>query len=190
MATNREIEAKRKQLLERLRLYKSGAVQIIDESPEHQLQRIAKAKKDIEFFVSYYFPEYAVFKSAPFQIDLAKKVKKNPTGKYIVRWGRGLAKSVWCDLFIPLWLWINNDIAYMVIVGNNLDKAKILLADIQAEFTTNPKLIHDFGEQKVMGNWEDVYFTTKSGFTAKALGMGQLHILPQVNHQAIQPRHL
>ncbi len=173
MATSREIEAKRKQLLERLRLYKSGAVQVIDESPELQQNRIAQARKDVEYFVSYYFPDYAQFKSAPFQIDLAKKVKKNPSGKFIVRWGRGLAKSVWCDLFIPLWLWINKDIDYMVIVGNNLDKAKILLADLQAEFTTNPKLIHDFGEQKMLGSWEDGYFTTKSGFTAKALGMGQ-----------------
>lgn len=157
----------------KLLLIKSGAAANPFETKEEQNERIAKARSDVAFFVEYYLTHYATSPSAQFHIRLAKRVKRDPTAKIIVRWGRGLAKSVWCDVIIPLWLWINADINYMVIVGNNFDKAKILLSDLQAEFEVNPRLIHDFGAQLMRGSWEDGYFRTKSGFIAKALGMGQ-----------------
>lgn len=163
----------RENYLKKLLLIKSGAVVNPYESKQEQAERIAKAKTDVDFFVSYYLGHYATSKSAGFQLSLANRVKKDPACKILVRWGRGLAKSVWCDVIIPLWLWVNNDINYMVIVGNNFDKAKILLSDLQAEFEANPRLKHDFGEQPMRGSWEDGYFRTKSGFIAKALGMGQ-----------------
>jgi phage terminase large subunit-like protein len=159
--------------LKQLAFIKSGAAANPFESKQEQQARIARAKKDVGYFVHYYLPHYATATSADFQIHLARQVARQKTGKFIIRWGRGLAKSVWCDVVIPLWLWINNDTRYMVIVGNNFDKAKILLSDLQAEFEANPRLIHDFGEQRMLGSWEDGYFNTKSGFIAKALGMGQ-----------------
>ncbi len=172
MAKISEIKKAKERYLQRIQLYKNGAVINADETKEDQLARIERAKKDVFFFVDYYLSEYATSDSAFFHKDLAKKVKKQKTCKIIVRWGRGLAKSVWADVVIPLWLWINDDVNYVVIVGNNLDKAKILLMDLQTEFL-NPKIVHDFGEQKTFGSWENGYFRTKSGFTAKALGMGQ-----------------
>ncbi len=156
-----------------IEMLKSGAAANPFETKEDQAQRIERARKDPAFFVEYYLPHYASAKSAHFHISLANQVKRDKACKIIVRWGRGLAKSVWCDVVIPLWLWINNDIHYMVIVGNNFDKAKILLSDLQAEFEANPRLKHDFGDQQMHGTWEDGYFRTQSGFIAKALGMGQ-----------------
>ena len=158
---------------QKIAILKSGASANPFESKTEQQERIERAKKDVGFFVEYYLEHYATSASASFQINLAKQVKNDPTCKILVRWGRGLAKSVWCDVVIPLWLWINTDIHYMVIVGNNLDKAKILLSDLQAEFEANPRLRHDYGEQDMRGSWEDGYFRTKNGFIAKALGMGQ-----------------
>ncbi len=143
------------------------------ETLEVKQERIARAKADPEFFAKTYLPHYCNCDSALFQIELAKKVYKGKKIKALVRWGRGLAKSVWCDTIIPLWLWINDDINYMVLVANNFDKAKILLSDIQAEFEANDLLINDFGNQQMTGSWESGYFITKSGFIAKALGMGQ-----------------
>lgn len=158
---------------DKLEMIRSGMNINPNETREEQLKRITRAKKDVAFFVRTYFPHYATAESADFQIDLAKKTLANPTCKILVRWGRGLAKSVWSDVVIPMWLWINDDIGYMVIVGNNYDKACILLGDLQAEFESNQLLIRDFGEQVKFGNWEDGYFRTKNGFIAKALGMGQ-----------------
>ncbi|MBN1250678.1 MAG: hypothetical protein JXA16_00985 [Bacteroidales bacterium] len=61
----------------------------------------------------------------------------------------------------------------MIIIGNNEDKAKILISDLQAEFSANELIKNDFGEQHRYGSWEDGYFVTQNGFVCKALGMGQ-----------------
>ncbi len=159
---------------ERLAQIRAGGNVLAFETKEQQQKRIAQAKKDFAFFVKSYFPHYADADTPYFHIDLAKKVKKNKKARFLVRWGRGLAKSVVCDTLIPLWLWINGEDIYVVIVGNNLDKATILLGDVQAEFEANQLLINDFGEQKLEGSWADGDFATKDNrFVAKALGMAQ-----------------
>ena len=177
---NRKDKAAKEAYLKKLEYIKSGANIDPDESKESQLRRINKGKKDFAWFVETYFKHYIldsetdkIIKSPDFHIKLAKKVKKEKDIKALVRWGRGLAKSVVADLFIPLWLWIQDDIFYMVLVANNFDKAKILLSDLQAEFEANELLKHDFGDQQMHGDWADGYFITKNGFIAKALGMGQ-----------------
>lgn len=135
--------------------------------------RIAKAKTDFAFFVKYYFPHYATAETPDFHIEFANMVKKNPTFKGWAMWGRGLAKSVNINVLIPLWLWINDDIKFMVLIGQNYDKACILLDDLKAEFEANQRLINDFGAQQSERKWESGFFITKSGFVAKAIGMGQ-----------------
>jgi hypothetical protein len=159
---------------EKLNLIRSGSIISANETKEQQNERIGRAKKDVGFFVRTYFKHYADSESADFQIKLAKNVKGNKTCRVLVRWGRGLAKSVWCDIIIPLWLYINDEDIYLVIVGNNHDKATILLSDIQAEFEANQLFIHDFGEQQLQGSWEEGDFCTKDNrFLGKSLGMGQ-----------------
>lgn len=144
-----------------------------DNSLEAKQIRIAKAKRDVKFMVEYYFPHYATSECADFHIEFAEIVKFKKNYKGFAQWGRGLAKSVWVDILIPFWLWMNDDCHYMVIIGNNYDKAKTLLSDIQAEFEANPRIKQDFGEQKTLGSWENGNFRTKGGFIGKALGMGQ-----------------
>lgn len=164
----------RERYLAKLQLIKENGAENPFESEAEKAKRIERAKKDVAFFVRYYFPHYATSESAPFQINLANRVAKNKVHTELVRWGRGLAKSVWCDTIIPLWLYAREERVFCVIVGNNLVAAKTLLSDIQAEFEANSRFIHDFGEQKCLGNWEDGNFKTKDGrFMAKALGMGQ-----------------
>lgn len=162
------------QYKKRLAQIRAGGNITAFETKEQQIKRIEQAKKNFPFFVKSYFPHYADADTPFFHIDLANKVKKNKKARFLVRWGRGLAKSVVCDILIPLWLWINGENIYLVIVGNNLDKATILLSDVQAEFEANQLLIHDFDEQKLEGSWTNGDFTTKDNrFVAKALGMGQ-----------------
>ncbi len=144
------------------------------ETVEQKAQQVERFRNDYAWFVENCFKHYATAKCSWFQIRLAKAVKKNKWLRRLVRWGRGLAKSIHCDTLIPLWLWINGEDIFMVIIANNEDKATILLSDIQAEFEANPVLIHYFGEQKLQGSWEKGDFQTKDGrFIGKALGMGQ-----------------
>ncbi len=160
--------------LDRIKLIREGAVLNPFETKEEQQARIARAKKDVGYFVEEYFKHIAPSASTDFHLELANYVAKNKTAKVLVRWGRGLAKSVWSDIFIPIWLWIRGETVYVVLIGNNEKKAKRLLGDVQAEFSANQKLIHDFGEQKIRGSWEDGDFITKDKrFIGQALGMGQ-----------------
>ena len=173
MSVRADNDAK-KRYLERLERARSGATTNPFESKEEQLERIERAKADVAFMVEYYLSEYATSKCAPFQVRLAKRVAKDPTCRELVRWGRGLAKSVWCDLIIPLWLWMRGETNFLVIVGNNYDKAVILLSDLRAELEGNPRIIHDFGPQEMVGSWKENLFQTKDKrIIGMALGMGQ-----------------
>ena len=139
---------------------------------EKQL-RIKKAKADYRYFVSYYLPTFATTKTPSFHVKAANKIKRNNQIALWLKWGRGLAKSVVADVSIPLWLWINNDIKFMLLIGQEGEKAEILLDDLRLQFEGNKRLIHDFGEQKKQGYWESGFFITKNGFIAKSIGMGQ-----------------
>jgi phage terminase large subunit-like protein len=150
----------------------SGTVNAWETEAEKQ-ERIQRAKKDPKFTASYYFPHFATSECADFQIVFAIMVLRNPTFKGFAEWGRALAKSVWCTIIIPFWLWINGEPMYEVIIGNSNKRATQLLEDIRAEFEANPRIIADFGEQHNPGSWEDGFFITKGGFIGQALGTGQ-----------------
>jgi predicted phage terminase large subunit-like protein len=159
---------------ERLNQIKSGSEIPVNETREEQRLRIERAKKDPRFLIKTYFKHYCDSETPWFHVALMMLVLRFKLIRALVRWGRGLAKSVVCDVFIPIFLWINGEDVYLVIVGNTLDKAKILLSDVQAEFEANQLLIHDFGEQKLEGSWTDEEFCTRDNrFLGKALGMGQ-----------------
>ena len=175
--------------LERLRLIREGTAVNPFETPEEKATVIERMRKDVAFMVKTILPHYATAESADFQIRLANRVARDKTCRELVRWGRGLAKSVWCDLIIPLWLWIRGEDIYMVIVGNNEDKAILLLSDIQAEFEANQALKHYFGDQMLRGSWENGNFRTKDNrFRGKALGMGQE--ARGLRIQAVRPNYI
>lgn len=154
------------------RITKSNVINAFETNAE-QTARIDLCKKDFKLFVEAYFKHYTDAETPSFHIKLARKVRRNPKYKGWLKWARGHAKSVVSIVLLPLWLWINGELDFLLVVGQNEDKAKILLGDLQAEFEHNALLIHDFGVQKVLGQWEDGFFTTASGFKAKAIGMGQ-----------------
>ena len=143
------------------------------EEKQEKIERIQKAKADYLYFVSYYLPSLATVKTPDWHRQAALKIKHNKQLSLWLKWGRGLAKSIVADVSVPLWLWINDDIAFMLLVGQEQEKAAILLDDIRLQFEGNQRLIHDFGVQKKQGYWESGFFITQNGFIAKSIGMGQ-----------------
>lgn len=85
----------------KLQLIRDAGVANAFESEGDKDERIKRAKKDVKFLVSYYFPHYATAECADFQIKSAKDTLKNPTEKKFDQWGRGLAKSVWDNIIKP-----------------------------------------------------------------------------------------
>lgn len=143
------------------------------ETNQEQENRINRAKKDVEYMVEYYFPHYAKAECTDFQVEWANKVKRTKKFYGFAKWARGHAKSVWNNVFIPFWLWLNGEDVYFVLIGQNHDRAKQLLDDLRAEFEANPRIIHDFGEQKQLGTWEAGLFITQGRFIGQAIGLGQ-----------------
>lgn len=148
---------------------------VVDETPAEKYARIKRAITDYRFFVHYYFPHYAKCDCADFQVRAAKKVLSDHKIKGLFKWARGHAKSTHFDVFIPLWLKIQNprQINVMVLVSKSEDAACTLLSDIQAELEYNQLYINDFGEQKSVGSWTDGEFITQDGCAYFACGRGQ-----------------
>lgn len=142
-----------------------------DETILQKQERIRRAKEDVAYMVKTYLPHYATAESAEFHIAHALKVKSDPLYKGYAEWGRGLAKSVWNNVIIPLWLWMNKETYYYCLVSDTYDRACDLLDDLRAELQGNELLIHDFGAQENAGYWEKGNFTTTSGWICKAFGV-------------------
>jgi predicted phage terminase large subunit-like protein len=145
------------------------------EEPESSKnQRKKKAAADYNFFVTHYFPHYAQSPCADFHIEEANKVLRDPMYCGVQEWARGLAKSTHFDIFVPLWLHLfHSQMRCMLLVGKNLESAKRLLSDLQAECEANPQLKHDFGQLVQTGDWSEGNFTTATGAAFYALGKGQ-----------------
>lgn len=143
------------------------------ESDKERLDNIERAKKCVKYCVERYFPHYATAECADFHIEWANMVKKDKSFTGFAKWGRGLAKSVWNNVIIPFWLWLNEGNNYFVLISVSEKRAVRLLEDLRAEFEANPQIIADFGEQKNLGSWDETLWVTKGGFIGQALGFGQ-----------------
>lgn len=151
-----------------------------DESTLEKMERIRRAKDDYGYMVKTYFPHYCtkddingnpiMVECADFQVDHIHKVKDDPLYMGYAEWGRGLAKSVHHNVFLPIFLWMNKQSRFFCLASDTFDRACDLLEDIRAEFEGNELLIHDFGEQENPGYWEKGNFVTTSGFICKAFG--------------------
>ena len=145
---------------------------VLPETPAAKQARIRRARRDYDFFVEYYFPHYTDDPAtgrhtacAPFQIEAANRVLRDRNYKGIEQWARGHAKSTHFDIFIPMWLKIQEprELNVMVLVGKSEENAKTLLGDLQAELQFNRRYIADFGVQYNAGDWQDGRFVTADG---------------------------
>jgi phage terminase large subunit-like protein len=142
------------------------------ESRAEQLERIRRSKEDVVYMVKTYLPHYATADCAPYQVEAANDIANDPLIKEFEEWFRGGAKSVWCNVITPLWLWIRGEEVFQCLLSDSVERAEELLADVQAELEGNPLLIHDFGEQRCEGNWEFGNFSTiDQRFIGKSFGI-------------------
>lgn len=159
-------------------------------SAETALDKSARVKRllrDYDAFCEWYFPHYlekrdpvtgsvsGMVHNAPFHSAAARKVKSCRDLKAVFMWPRGHAKSTHFDIFIPLWLMMQEprEVRFMVVVGKSSDSAIRLLGDIQTELEYNRRIVEDFGVQVSCGDWQEGEFTTKGGVHFMAVGRGQ-----------------
>ena len=146
----------------------------IHESISEKNKRKSELERHYGRWFEYYLSPYAKSSCSRFQIALANLIIKHPVLYVIVNWYRGAAKTVHTSLGIPLYLMlVKKDMKFMLLVGENERKAKLLISSIQIALRDNQKLIHDYGEQFSFGDWSEGDFTTREGVHFMALGLGQ-----------------
>jgi hypothetical protein len=146
----------------------------INESAGDKLKRISKLEKDYIDWFEYYYPNYAKKKSAWFHKKLARAIIENKQIKALAEFYRSAGKSVHIDMGIPLYLYlVKKDLFFMLLIGENEQKAKKLLSGIQAQLQFNQRIINDYGRKFQQGDWSDGDFTTVDGIRFMALGFLQ-----------------
>lgn len=144
------------------------------ETSEQQYKRKKHLEAEYTRWFEYYFPQYATCECAPFHKQIASDIIKNPVIKALLDIFRGGAKSAHAALGIPVYLaLVKREMWFMLLVGQNEEKAINLLSKIQANLRHNKRIINDYGEHFKHGDWSEGNFTTKDGVKFMALGWGQ-----------------
>jgi predicted phage terminase large subunit-like protein len=145
-----------------------------DETSDQKYRRMKKTESRYTDWFAYYFPNYATCEPAPYHIEIAEKLIKNPVIKALLDIYRAGAKSVHIVIGMPLYLALaKKELWFMLLIGENEEKAIRLLSDIQANLKYNTLIINDYGEQFKFGDWSEGNFTTRDGVHFHALGFGQ-----------------
>ncbi len=93
--------------------------------------------------------------------------------KHIWEWHREAAKSVFVDIFLPIYMLVNGDLTGMLLASGTEGKAKNLIKDVENQLRNNQRLISDYGDFGITGTWLQGFFQTKSGIGFWAFGLGQ-----------------
>jgi hypothetical protein len=137
-----------------------------------QKKRIAKLERSYEDWFKYYFPNYYKSDPAPFHVKASVRWIEMDRIYYTRAWSRELAKSTRA-MMEDMYLMLTGKAKFKLQVSYSWDKAVALLQPYKINLESNRRIIHDYGEQKKIGSWEDGYFVTKPGFGFVAIGAGQ-----------------
>jgi predicted phage terminase large subunit-like protein len=146
-----------------------------DETEQERLKRVESLLKvaNFEAFCKYYFPHYIDCDFGWFHKKAAKEILKSNNCFAVLEWAREHAKSVFADVFIPIWLLAKGELSGMILASETDPKAKVLISDIEAELRKNKRYIADFGDQHILGSWANGHFMTSGGIGFWSFGIGQ-----------------
>ncbi|EPL7677446.1 hypothetical protein RG089_000581 [Elizabethkingia anophelis] len=134
-----------------------------NETPTQRKKQREEWEKDYITWFEKMFPHYAKVPCAWFHKKLAKLIIDNPVCDVLGEIYRSGAKSVHIDLGIPMYLYVTDQLHFMLLFGQTDTKAKKLISDIQSELMYNQTFIHYYGKKFKFGDWSDGDFTTTDG---------------------------
>lgn len=151
---------------------------LVKETAEEQEARIKFLLKPENYsqFFDYYFgigsnESVADCLCSKNHVKVYKELYDNKVITQVRLIHRNWGKSVHANIGNPLALKQNNELKFMVLLGANNDRAKLLLADLQMQFESNERINADFGKQVQYGDWADAEFETtdNSYFLAQSI---------------------
>ena len=143
-----------------------------DKQKRRRIDHLLQPENALECF-QYYFPDYCTASFAWFHKQAVKNVIIDRYPEHLWEWPREYAKTIFSALFIPAREYMTGWLKGFILASENETKAKIILKDLQAHLTHNPRIVADYGDAMITGSWLDGYFSTKSGIGFWAFGLGQ-----------------
>lgn len=147
------------------------------ESEATKRRRVARLLKpeNFEEFCKFYFetPDVTLAPFGWFHNEAVENVFIRRMRKHIWEWHREAAKSVFADIFIPIFMLARGELTGMILASENEDKAKNLIKDVENQLRNNLRLINDFGDFHITGTWLQSFFQTGEGIGFWAFGLGQ-----------------
>lgn len=178
------------QLKERHENLASSAPVRKNETEAQKAARIRDLEQNPEKWFKYYFPKYAKAEPAPFHKAAAKRVLNNPEWYEVRSWSRELAKSTRTMMEVFYLTLVGNIVPQqlserhatelprlrkrnVLLISNSLDNAERLLLPYLVNFDKNARIINDYGNQRLLGNWTSSEFVTAKGVAFRAIGADQ-----------------
>ena len=144
----------------------------------------AQLERDPIEWIKFFFPAYAKYEFAPFQIRAIRRVIANDEWYEVLSWSRELAKST-VAMFILMFLTLTRRKRFVALASATIDSAKRLLLPFKINFESNPRIRQFYGEQTTIGQWTDSEFSCRCGAKFIALGAGSA---PRgMRNEAIRP---
>ncbi len=169
-------QAEKRKYLAKWKAYRDNAMRNtpvdLHETESAKRKRMARLEKDPEAWFRYYFPHFYQNEPAPFHIAATKRVINNPEWYEVRSWSRELAKTTRTMMEV-FYLTLTGRKKNVLLVSNSYDNAVELLLPYKANLEKNQRIIHDYGEQFNIGQWEAGKFVTKNGVSFRAIGAGQ-----------------
>ena len=142
-----------------------------------RIRQLLRPKRYGAFF-EYYFGHnmpgaLGTARVAPFHVSAYQELYQKDLITQFRFWFRGAAKSTQTGVGNAFALKCCQKLKFMLLVAINQWRARLLLADLQAQLSANARIIQDFGEQRIYGKWSDGMFETKDGCFFMALGLNQ-----------------
>lgn len=177
-----------KQALELWRRYNEGLAKDIDVDESLSRYDIDKKRAELEAdpiaWILYFFPTYAKYEFAPFQVKAIRRIIANEEWYEVLSWSRELAKST-VAMFVIMYLTLTKRKRFVALASATIDAAERLLAPYKINFEKNPRLQQFYGKQEVLGMWTDREFSCACGAKFIALGAGSA---PRgMRNEAIRP---
>ena len=143
--------------------------------PDMSAADIARHRAELEknpiAWILFFFPVYAKYAFAKFQIKAILRLIKNGEWYEVLSWSRELAKSTIC-MFVVLFLVLTGKKKNILLASSSEKNAIRLLAPYRANLEANGRIIAYYGVQQSVGNWTESEFITRGGAAFRALGAG------------------
>lgn len=174
--TKTELKEAREEYFQRSKLLRESSldeVMVKKETSEEQENRIVKLLKPRNYnaMSQHWFPELCPGDCAPFHVTAYNELVDNNIINQFLHGFRGSAKSTHATVINPFGLKQLGLMKFFLVVGINQDAAILLLSELQMQLESNERINHDFGNQKVYGDWAEGAFQTVDGCFFKALGL-------------------